>query len=143
MNRTSADVAETKKAAPVADDWLATIDAMNAAGGLKKQTKTVFGSEVSLVSRATSHNTNRSKLRGDIGRGHGSESSRSEDTTSNVHIDSVAEAQQRAKSSRFPNSHRKYPQPPNSYIYFTLFLFRDWCIFVELVISFKTKLNAQ
>ena len=86
-------VVEAKKAA-AADDWLATIDAVS--GSMQRGAKK-YGSEMSLVSRAISHNTNRSKH----GRGPGSESSRSEDT-SHV-IDSAAEAQ----------PHRsRYPRPP-------------------------------
>ncbi|XP_067933281.1 protein FAM227A-like [Watersipora subatra] len=86
---------EAKKAA-AADDWLATIDAMS--GSIQKSSKK-YGSEISLASRATSHNTIRSKHN----RGPGSESSRSEDTTHM--IDSVAEAQP---------SRSKYPRPPGA-----------------------------
>ena len=81
---------ETKKA-PAADDWLAMIDAVST--GMQKGSKK-YGSEMSLASRATSHKSNKSKH----GRGPGSESSRSEDTTHL--IDSVAEAQ--PHRSRYP-----------------------------------------
>lgn len=86
---------ETKKA-PAADDWLAAIDAVSS--GMQKAGKN-YGSEMSLASRATSHNTLRSKP----GRGQGSESSRSEDTSHM--IESVAEAQ--------PHKSR-YPRPPGT-----------------------------
>lgn len=79
---------ETKKA-PAPDDWLATIDAIS---GMRRGIKK-YGSEMSLASRATSHNTSRSRQ----GRGHGSESSRSEDTNL---IDSVADAQSKGKFPR-------------------------------------------
>jgi len=78
-----------------ADDWLSAIDAMSVAQkGLRK-----YGSEMSLVSRATSHNTLRSKP----GKTLGSESSRSEDNS--LVIDSVADAQHKPR----------YPRPPGNF----------------------------